>query len=84
MQKALAKGPHRFFKLYGAIFQRNARFATKKHVPELGDDSMPMDQVYAFYRYWVGFDSWRDFTGMGAEYKPDDAQSREEKRLVLL
>merc|ERR1711965_438237 len=41
-----------------------------------------MEEVYAFYRYWVGFESWRDFTGKDAEYKPDDAQSREEKRYM--
>lgn len=78
--KALEKGEKRFFKLYSAIFQRNARFAVKKPVPDLGDMETPMPQVYKFYEYWVRFDSWRDFTGKGAEYKPDDAQSREEKR----
>jgi DnaJ family protein C protein 2 len=80
--KALAKGNHKFFKLYGPIFQRNARFATKKPVPDVGDMETPMPKVYKFYEYWVRFDSWRDFTGKGAEYKPDDAQSREEKRYM--
>ena len=81
-QKALAKGPHKFFKLYGPIFQRNGRFAVKKPVPDIGNMETPMDEVYKFYSYCVRFESWRDFTGKGAEYKPDDAGSREEKRYM--
>mmetsp|Transcript_6589 Transcript_6589/g.11060 ORF Transcript_6589/g.11060 Transcript_6589/m.11060 type:complete len:519 (+) Transcript_6589:58-1614(+) len=80
--KGLAKGPHKFFKIFGPVFQRNARFASKKPVPDLGDMETPMQQVYKFYEYWVKFESWRDFTGVGAEYKPDDAGSREEKRYM--
>lgn len=82
VQKALAKGPHKFFKVFGPVFQRNARFAVKKPVPDLGDMDTPIGQVYKFYEYWVKFESWRDFTGVGAEYKPDDAGSREEKRYM--
>ena len=37
-------------------------------------------QVYRFYDYWINFESWRDFTGVGAEHKIDDAMSRDEKR----
>lgn len=82
IQKSLAKGPQRFFKLFGPVFQRNARFATHKPVPDLGDMDTPIANVYKFYQYWVKFESWRDFTGVGAEYKPDDAGSREEKRYM--
>jgi hypothetical protein len=39
--------------------------------------------VYKFYEYWINFESWRDFTGIGAEYKPDDASCREEKRYMV-
>lgn len=81
--KALAKGPHKFFKLYGPVFQRNARFAVKKPVPDLGDMNTPLEDVYKFYEYWVNFESWRDFTGVGAEHKPDEAQNREEKRWMM-
>lgn len=80
VQKALAKGPHKFFKLFAPVFQRNARFGIKKPVPNLGDMETPMMEVYKFYEYWVNFESWRDFTGVGAEHKPEDAGSREEKR----
>ena len=82
VQKGLAKGPHKFFKIFGPVFQRNARFAQKKPVPDLGDMDTNIAQVYKFYEYWVKFESWRDFTGVGAEYKPDDAGSREEKRFM--
>ncbi len=78
--KYLTKGDHKFFKLYGPVFQRNARFSVKKPVPELGDMETDMTKVYAFYDFWNKFESWRDFTGLGAEHNPDDAGSREEKR----
>lgn len=78
--KALGKGPHKFFKLFDPVFKRNARFAVQKPVPELGDMDTPIQNVYRFYDYWIKFESWRDFTGVGTEYKPDDAGSREEKR----
>lgn len=81
--KALAKGPLKFFKLFGPVFQRNARFGVKKPVPDLGDMDTPINEVYKFYEYWVNFESWRDFTGVGAEHKPDDASSREEKRWMM-
>ena len=42
--------------------------------------SAPPSQVYRFYEYWINFESWRDFTGVGAEHKIDDAMSRDEKR----
>lgn len=80
--KYLAKGPHKFFKLFDPVFKRNARFAVKKPVPELGDLETPLPQVYKFYSYWIKFESWRDFTGVGAEHKPDDASCREEKRYM--
>ncbi|RYH10782.1 hypothetical protein EON65_39165, partial [archaeon] len=83
VQKALAKGPSKFFKLFGSVFARNARFAVHKPVPELGNMETPLDEVYKFYEYWVNFESWRDFTGVGAEHKPDEATSREEKRWMM-
>ena len=78
--KALAKGPSRFFKLHDPVFKRNARFAVKKPVPEIGDETTPMSEVYRFYEYWINFESWRDFTGVGAEHKVDDTMSRDERR----
>lgn len=43
--KALEKGPKKFFKLYDAVFKRNARFAVKKPVPEIGGEETPMPEV---------------------------------------
>ena len=78
--KIAEKGPKRFFKLFDPVFKRNARFAAKKPVPEIGNLETPLPQVKKFYEYWIKFDSWRDFTGLDCEHKPDDAGSREEKR----
>ncbi len=80
VQKALEKGDHKFIKLFAPVFARNARFAVHKPVPDIGNMETPLPQVYKFYDYWVKFESWRDFTGVGADHKPDDAGSREEKR----
>ena len=54
-----------------------------KPVPDLGNAETPIETVEAFYSYWINFDSWRDFTGKGAEYRPDEATSREEKRFMM-
>lgn len=78
--KFLAKGDHKFFKLFGPIFKRNARWSTKKPVPELGDLETPMNEVLDFYSFWNRFDSWRDYTGAGTDNKPEDAGGRWERR----
>jgi DnaJ homolog subfamily C member 2 len=49
-------------------------------VAEIGDVDTPIEEVLKFYDYWTNFDSWRDFTGVGAEHDPDSAQDRYEKR----
>ena len=69
--------------MYDKVFKRNARFAVKKPVPEIGDMNTPIDQVNRFYDYWVKFESWRDFTGVGTDRKVDDGYSRFEKRYYL-
>ena len=53
--------------------------------PQLGDADTPLEQVHAFYEYWVHFESWRDFSAAAAdELKIDqeleNAESRYEKR----
>jgi len=53
-----------------------------KPVPEIGTMSSRIEDVYAFYEYWTKFESWRDFTGVGAEYDPDNASDRYEKRSI--
>lgn len=51
--------------------------------PDFGDENTPLDQVRAFYDYWVTFDSWRDFTLKASEMTEHDVEAadcREEKR----
>lgn len=68
-----------FFKVYAPVFERNGRFSTVKPIPVLGDMDTSYDQVNAFYDFWFGFKSWRDFTYLD-EHKPDDSTGRDEKR----
>ena len=72
-----------FFKVFGPVFDRNARFAVKRPVPGLGDKDTSFDDVYRFYEYWGRFESWRDFSLKAAEendFHLEEAGSREEKR----
>lgn len=59
-----------------------------KHTPpSLGDENTPIEQVHAFYEYWIHFDSWRDFSAQAAddlqvENELENAESRFEKRWI--
>mmetsp|Transcript_1448 Transcript_1448/g.3013 ORF Transcript_1448/g.3013 Transcript_1448/m.3013 type:complete len:588 (+) Transcript_1448:3-1766(+) len=51
--------------------------------PPFGDDDTPLDQVHAFYEFWIHFESWRDFTLKATketEHDVEAADSRDEKR----
>ena len=51
--------------------------------PPFGDDATPLDQVHAFYEFWVHFESWRDFSlaaEKSTDHNLDSADSRDEKR----
>ena len=48
---------------------------------DIGDVNTPIEEVNRFYEYWTNFESWRDFTGIGAEHNPDEAQDRYQKRM---
>jgi DnaJ homolog subfamily C member 2 len=80
--KFLAKGPHKFFKLYGPIFKRNARWSTTKPVPELGNLETPLNDVLDFYSFWNKFESWRDYMGKDCDNRPEDAGDRAERRYL--
>ena len=41
----MTRGPQKFFKIFAPVFQRNARFAVKKPVPDLGNMDTPLPQV---------------------------------------
>ena len=51
-----------FYELFDSVFRRNALFAKKKPVPNIGEKTMPIDLVFKFYKYWDNFESWRDFS----------------------
>ena len=70
-----------YYELFEPVFKRNALFAKKKPVPNIGDATTPLDQVYKFYKYWDNFESWRDFSQFD-EYDVREAQDRYERRYM--
>lgn len=70
-----------FYELFEPVFKRNALFAKKKPVPNMGDATTPLDQVYKFYKYWDYFESWRDFSQFD-EYDVREAADRYERRYM--
>jgi DnaJ family protein C protein 2 len=68
-----------FFKVYGPVFARNAKFSGVQPVPLLGGSDVPFEQVDAFYDFWLSFKSWRDFAFQD-EHDVGKADSRDEKR----
>ena len=71
----------KFYDIFEAVFRRNARFAKKKPVPNLGDPSTPIEQVHKFYKFWDNFDTWREFSQYD-EYDPREAADRYERRYM--
>ena len=61
------------------VFNRNAMWAKKRPVPNLGDINTPIAEVKKFYKYWDNFESWREFSQYD-EYDLNEAQDRYEKR----
>jgi DnaJ homolog subfamily C member 2 len=68
-----------FYDVFGAAFERNARWSTRRPVPTLGDPATPFDQVVSFYDFWFSFESWRDFAAHD-EHDTTQGGCREEKR----
>lgn len=63
-----AKDPQKaFFKLFGPVFEREARFSRKQPVPLLGEFDAPKAEVEGFYDFWYNFDSWRSFEYLDKE-----------------
>lgn len=74
-----------FYAKFCGVFERNARFSNVKPVPSLGDENTPVSEVRQFYRFWKGFDSWRDPLAdaqlNGEEIcNLEEAECREERR----
>ncbi len=70
-----------FFEIFNAVFLRNARFAKKKPVPNIGDASTPLEQVFKFYKFWDNFETWREFSQYD-EYDTKEASDRYERRYM--
>lgn len=75
------KNKERFFEAFGPVFERNARWSTRRHVPLLGKPDDTRQKVNRFYDYWYDFDSWREFSYLDEEEK-EKGQDREERRWI--
>uniref|UniRef100_G3Q708 DnaJ heat shock protein family (Hsp40) member C2 n=1 Tax=Gasterosteus aculeatus aculeatus TaxID=481459 RepID=G3Q708_GASAC len=75
------EGKDNFWDVYTPVFERNARWSTKKHVPKLGTMESSFEDVDNFYSFWYNFDSWREFSYLDEEEK-EKAECRDERRWI--
>ncbi|XP_023134209.2 dnaJ homolog subfamily C member 2 [Amphiprion ocellaris] len=76
-----SEGKENFFDVFTAVFERNARWSSKKHVPKLGTIESSFEEVDNFYSFWYNFDSWREFSYLDEEEK-EKAECRDERRWI--
>ncbi|XP_057711301.1 dnaJ homolog subfamily C member 2 isoform X2 [Corythoichthys intestinalis] len=76
-----SEGKENFFQVFPAVFERNSRWSTKKHVPKLGSIESSFEEVDNFYSFWYNFDSWREFSYLDEEEK-EKAECRDERRWI--
>ena len=71
----------KFLSVFGPVFERNAYWSNKKPVPLIGDDNTSYDDLMNFYKFWLNFDSWREFSYLDEEEK-EKGTDREERRYL--
>lgn len=71
--------PIDFYKNFGAAFNRQSRWSQRTPVPQLGGPDTPIQIVQAFYDFWFGYKSWREFPD-DDENDLETAECREHKR----
>uniref|UniRef100_A0A8C6WLM6 DnaJ homolog subfamily C member 2 n=1 Tax=Neogobius melanostomus TaxID=47308 RepID=A0A8C6WLM6_9GOBI len=76
-----SEGKENFFQVFGPVFERNARWSSKKHIPKLGTLVSTFEEVDNFYSFWYDFDSWREFSYLDEEEK-EKAECRDERRWI--
>uniref|UniRef100_A0A7N9AN61 DnaJ heat shock protein family (Hsp40) member C2 n=1 Tax=Mastacembelus armatus TaxID=205130 RepID=A0A7N9AN61_9TELE len=76
-----SEGKENFFDVFTPVFERNARWSSKKHVPKLGTMESSFEEVDNFYAFWYNFDSWREFSYLDEEEK-EKAECRDERRWI--
>lgn len=76
-----SEGKENFFEAFSPVFDRNARWSSKKHVPKLGTMESSFEDVDNFYSFWYNFDSWREFSYLDEEEK-EKAECRDERRWI--
>ncbi|XP_056605276.1 dnaJ homolog subfamily C member 2 [Triplophysa dalaica] len=76
-----ADSKENFFEVFSHVFERNARWSVKKHVPSLGNMQSSFEDVDHFYSFWYNFDSWREFSYLDEEEK-EKAECRDERRWI--
>ncbi|KAF2458043.1 zuotin [Lineolata rhizophorae] len=70
-----------FYKLWGPVFESEARFSKRQPVPKIGNDKSTKEEVEKFYNFWYDFDSWRTFEYLDEDV-PDDNENRDQKRHI--
>jgi len=70
-----------FFKVFGPVFEANARWSVRSNVPLIGEMDSNRDHVEGFYDFWYSFESWREYSYLDEEEK-DKGQDRDERRWI--
>ena len=70
-----------FFSTFKPVFDRNARWSNKRHIPDVGTADSTRQEVDKFYKFWYDFDSWREFSYLDEEEK-EKGSDREERRWI--